>query len=425
MKPRTKLQKEIDKASKSLPSISASQEKYAYKHCLDHIAKKTSKSFICLDCGHEWSIKDMPVSDKTKTCVCPKCGTKLQIQVTRKRKFEQSNYYGIITKCGKYQVVRLFMVRQYIHLGWDYNSKMVTEIVQRWITPDGNIITRARLRNSNIMFYDTWNYCSSLEIRSREIYAYGIVPTHFYPRAKYIPEILRNGFKGHFFNISPTEFLSLILKDSVAETLLKADQVSLLKYYINRKNQMLEFWSAVKICMRNNYNVKHATMWIDYLQLLAYFGKDLHNDKYVCPENLQKEHDYWVKKKTEIEIKNERYSEALKYNRKYQKEKKRFFDIHLQDGIIDVVVLKSIEEIFQEGSVMKHCVFSNEYYKRKDSLLLSARIDNYPIETIEVSLSKLKILQAQGKCNQMSEYHNRILELVNNNMHKIGKKLSA
>lgn len=425
MKPRTKLQKEVDNASKLLPPISKSQEQYAYKHCLDHIAKKTSKSFICLDCGHEWSVKDMPVSSKKKTCICPKCKVKLEIQATRKQKFEQNNYYGVITRCGKYQVVRLFMVRQYIHLGRNYNSKRITEVVQRWITPNGDIITRARLRLCSIIYNDIWNYCSPLEIRAREIYAYGVEPSHFYPRAKYIPEVLRNGFSGNFYNKHPVDFLSMILKDSMAETLLKAGQVSLLQYYINEKEQVREFWGAIKICMRNNYIVKLATMWIDYLQLLAYFGKDLHNAKYVCPVNLQIEHDRLVKKKNEIELKNERYSKALKYNRAYKKEKKRFFDIHFKDGIIDIVVIKSIEEFIHEGTIMKHCVFSNEYYKKKDSLLLSARIDNYPIETIEVSLSKLQILQARGKCNQLSEYHSRILKLVNSNMHKIRKKLTA
>ena len=58
----------------------------------------------------------------------------------------------------------------------------------------------------------------------------------------------------------------------------------------------------------------------------------------------------------------------------------------VSDGEICIKVLDSVEAIRQEGEAMHHCVFTNEYYLKADSLILSATIDGKRIETIEVSL---------------------------------------
>ena len=54
-------------------------------------------------------------------------------------------------------------------------------------------------------------------------------------------------------------------------------------------------------------------------------------------------------------------------------------------------------------------------------LLLSARINNEPIETIELSLLNFKIIQARGYDNDSSPYHNEIINILNKNMRKISK----
>jgi hypothetical protein len=75
----------------------------------------------------------------------------------------------------------------------------------------------------------------------------------------------------------------------------------------------------------------------------------------------------------------------------------------------------------EEGDMLHHCIFTNEYYKKPDSLVLSARKDNKPLETIEVSLSKLKVVQCHGACNEPTKYHSTIMELINKNLDKIDK----
>ena len=74
-----------------------------------------------------------------------------------------------------------------------------------------------------------------------------------------------------------------------------------------------------------------------------------------------------------------------------------------------------------EVNEMHHCVFANEYYKRLDSLLLTAKVNGERAETIEVDLKRYKLVQSRGICNNNSEYHNEIISLINENMNVIRK----
>ena len=56
---------------------------------------------------------------------------------------------------------------------------------------------------------------------------------------------------------------------------------------------------------------------------------------------------------------------------------------------------------------------------------MSATIGNKRIETVEVDLKKLCVVQSRGVCNQNTEYHDRIIDLVNSNMNLIRQRISA
>ena len=77
---------------------------------------------------------------------------------------------------------------------------------------------------------------------------------------------------------------------------------------------------------------------------------------------------------------------------------------------------KERDEFMEEGMAMAHCVFKCEYYKKPYSLILSARIGDKRIETIEVDLTHYTIKQCYGKHDQFTMYHQRILDLVNAQM---------
>lgn len=61
----------------------------------------------------------------------------------------------------------------------------------------------------------------------------------------------------------------------------------------------------------------------------------------------------------------------------------------------------------------------------EDSLVLSARIDGIIIETVEVDLRTLKVVQCHGKYNQDTIYHKRIIDLVNSNARLIKERMTA
>ena len=61
-----------------------------------------------------------------------------------------------------------------------------------------------------------------------------------------------------------------------------------------------------------------------------------------------------------------------------------------QDEEIIVKVLESIDEYYNEGKTQGICVFGSGYYKKADTLILSARIGDEIIETVEVDLRTLE-----------------------------------
>lgn len=106
-----------------------------------------------------------------------------------------------------------------------------------------------------------------------------------------------------------------------------------------------------------------------------------------------------------------------------QREKSLFSDSLFQTKNITIAVLENIQGFMEEGDTLSHCLFTNEYYTKKDSLILSARIEGIPIETIEVSLSKIKIVQCRDLKNKNSKHHKVILNLMHKNLYQVHSRL--
>ena len=167
-------------------------------------------------------------------------------------------------------------------------------------------------------------------------------------------------------------------------------------------------------------------MGCDLVRLLRHFGKDTHCPKYVCPTDLKKAHDRLVRKREEQierERAEQRREQLVKDEKNYLKSKGKFFGLVFTDNLILVKVIESVAEMQLEGKLMHHCVGS--YHKRTDSLILSATIDGKRIETVEVSLTTFKVVQSRGVCNSNTEYHDRIISLVESNAELIRKRMSA
>ena len=423
MKPKNKLQKEVLDLSRKLAPVTEKQKQYAYEHSFENIGKKIKKGITCMVCGHTW--KDNSVNKK---CTCPNCQKKLIIEETRKRIFEQSSYFSIITTCKGYQVQRYFVVNSYVKAG-EAARYSCYEVVQQWVNPNGKYATIARLRSQGFFRKEPWDYSSSFEIRPnlrREYYYYGqdyynIKPDCIYPVRKYIPEIKRNGFQGNFHGYTPLDMFTSILTDSKTETLLKAGQFALLRYIRIHRHCIDKYWASIKICLRNNYIIKKADIWKDYMDMLDYFSKDLRNAKYVCPEDLMTEHNYYATKKEALSETEAAQITITRNEEKFKAMKEPFFNLVFTDKLIRIEVLRSVKEFAEEGKAMHHCVFTSAYYLKENSLILSARIKGKRIETIEIALDKMCIVQSRGVLNKYTKYHERIIKLVEQNFDKIEK----
>lgn len=387
MKPRTKFQQNVVAASKHLPPLTPAQIEWGYKNCIEHIGRRTPKGLItCTECGHTWQSENGELTDNLLGCECPHCHTTLKVETTLRRKFNDYEYLCIVTRCKGFQVLRFVYIECWAKEG---QTPVYTHIeaVQRWIAPDGRSATFARLRPMGF-FVHGWSWSSALELRAENDGKYNITPTRIYPRQRLIPELRRSGYGKQLPDVTPFDLIHLLLSENKAETLLKAGQTALVRF----------------------------------------FGKDLHNAHFVCPADLPAAHDLYMTKKRrhmQMEQRQEERRKALEQEASFVEAKGRFFGVEFSDGEICIKVLDSVEAIRQEGEAMHHCVFTNEYYLKADSLILSATIDGKRIETIEVSLKRMEVVQSRGVCNKNTPYHGQILKLMKGNMSLIRKRMTA
>ena len=309
MKPKTALQRQVARLSATLRPITATQEKWAYRHCFEHFAYRTnSGTMTCSDCGHVWKGEKGNLCDTVAGCKCPHCGTELKVKDTRKRTHKETAYISIITAHKGFQVIRVAQITSESRKG-EVRQLYCQEVVQRWISPEGKVTDMALLRGFTFHYCDCWSYWSEMEIRPHNsLYDDVVVWSEVYPRMSLIPQLRRNGFKGNFHGISPVRLFKALLADPRMETLMKAGEIEEMKYFLSNP------------CI---------------------------------------------------------------------------------------------------------CVFSSSYYLKKNTLVLSARIGDTIIETVEVSLDTFEVVQCHGKYNKDTEYHDRIINLVNSNARLIKERMTA
>ena len=437
MIPQTKFQKQAFSLSSKLPSLTEKQRQFAIDNIFPPVIyARKSGAMSCQSCGHQWNDRK---AVNSKNSVCPHCGKHLNVEVTRKHHTSEMYYFGVITTIQGCQVYRLFSMFVNFHFAEKAVYRFY-EVYQHWLSADcrrSALISRSR--RCSIWYYDAWNYYSPMEVRKdNSHFRYYISPSATY-LVNISKPLRKRGITTNFYGNHPFILMKEVSSDNRLETLLKVNQIQALNYLI-RHRSIDKYWPSLKICLRHKYNI--TELWFDYVSNLIRFGKDIRNPKYVCPDNLQEAHDELVEQVHRIAERERRerqarflieeeqrilkqLEESKNAEENYQKEKGKSFDINFTDGVVTVRVLNSIQEFFEEGKAMNHCVFANRYYNQKDSLILTARVNDQRMETVEVSLKNLEILQSRGRFNQDSPYHSRIISLVKNNLDAIAKLRSA
>lgn len=444
MKPRTKLEKLVAGLSEKLPAITKAQEEWAKEHVFDHVAYKCKDELWCSECGKMWvdtsnsELGATVLGDKTE---CPYCHHQLDVKVSRKQKGHEEAYMSILLVKGGFQVIRHILCWKNARKGTSPVHYDFTEVVQEWISEDGKRIILAIPMNTGS---NGWIYSTPLSIKSEygsgcwnyrgDLYA---IWGELYPRKELLPELKKRGLGKRFPDVNPSKLIRDLLKGgNDAELCIKTGQISMLKHMYKTGFSQLRYKPSFNICNRNHYVIKDASLWEDYMSLLAYFGKDLRNAHYVCPKNLKVSHDRLLEKKNAREAKLRQDRDRMKAIRKreklmkdmagFYKRMEKFFGMKITDGNIVICPLESITQFYQEGKAMHHCVYKLEYYNRPECLILSAKdSDGKRIETIEVNLKTLDIVQSRSVCNGVSKYHDRIVELVKKNINLIRQKMIA
>ena len=461
MKARTRSEREVLKMAEELPPVTEAQKKWGF-NLFEKNGIYWKKGLVwCQCCGHVDKVdkSELAVSLELEQHVCPHCGAVLKVEhwsetVGVESRREKHDYKGfvVMTTHKGWNVFRCYDVERWNMLWKDGRNYVkgdnitryyIREVFQRWINESGKevIVSRGYYRSP---FSFQWNYCSEWRIKKHNGSAngyfmyedvYDLSNAYVYPNRHVTSLIRRNGWDNRLTSIGdldPAVLMVMLLTHPIAEELVKTGQWDVLRYWINtgsgRKN-VSQWIHSMRICNRNHYIVKDASMWFDYLDLLRHFGKDTHNAHYVCPDNLQEAHDRLVRKRQEEQRRKEeeeRRKLIAKYEKQYYDHRKNFFGVSFSDGTIVVKVLNSVREIADEGKAMRHCVFTNEYYdhrKHPSSLILSARDNNdNRIETVEVNINTWKIVQSRGVCNSRTAKHEQICRLVEQNMFKLKQK---
>lgn len=369
------------------------------------------------------SAKIPPIIDKQKQWGITHCYT------AKERTYEKTmyRYFVISSRVKDWQVCRFFQIRKQRQL---YE---VIEPVRLWFNADGHMEIEAMNRFCMSGKMDSWIVGSELTLKNiPALYKdyTQMLPISASKITSVLPILKRNGLKGSFHDMQPRDVIEGLIQNNMFETLWKCGQFSLLQalaYKWNRDYNNADKVAAIKIALRHGYKIADGRMWLDMIDLLLRAHKDTRNPKFVCPTNLKQGHDKaldWYNKYEEKQRKirdRKKLLENQEAAMKYEVARKCFMGLKLTDGTIVIQVLPTVNAIMQEGEAMHHCVFAAEYYKRLDSLLLTAKVYDERVETIEVNLKRYELVQSRGVCNQNSKYHEKIVNLIEENMNVIRK----
>ena len=449
MKPRSGVERKFIGYAEELPPARKAVAQWAYKHCFKPVALwwkhrgKNNQEIWCQCCGHREPCDGWLVMS-SEVWICPECGAKCEVK-NYKDGASEKNTGSLVSTIGVFkgvQVVRTFEAFRENHDDGGKTNYGMVELYQIWMLESGReIITSIGYDRS--FNYMRWHYGAGYSIGRHNggcsgYYeyedTYDIGFNYIYPRMALAPYLKEKRIDEKYIrnevlrrdDLSPTKHISAICKNECYETMAKIGLKDLFFSIVKHGKSPDRYWPSIKICKRHGYDIKQPNIWLDHIDDLMYLGLDIHSPHYACPENLAEMHRMINARAARKRAKERTEKELAKLGKekaRFIERRSRFFGLLFPGPNVTIVCIKSVDEVAEEGTLLHHCVFNNGYYKKPDSLLLSAR-DNRsqkPVETIELSLKTFEILQSRGNCNHDSPFHDEILSLVNNNIPAIRK----
>ena len=424
MKPRNKKQQHIVELSGRLRPLTTTQMNWALNSTINHYGYRLKNGMCtCMKCGHEW------LETRNGTCLCPECGTQIEIKDTKERVIRDKSYFNVITTIEDYQVVRMFLMMVEMRKGMKAKPAFL-EIGQYFIDPKGNK-TVVGLQRTLGYYIDSFAFGSPLEIRCDNEAFQRISDEWVYPHIKVSDTIKRNGFKGSCHHIHPVTLFQELLTNPKAETLMKANDIELLRYLCARpayKSDIDKYWNTIKIAKRSGYEFKDVRMWFDYIKMLERMGKDLNSPSLIAPQDLKTAHDEYVEKVNRQRVKEQKEDNRKKAEAdqvKFEELKGRYIGLSMTDGTIRLHTLDSVAEYYDEGTRQHICVGSSGYYLKEDTLVFTATMGGRIIATVEISLKDFSIIQYRAFANGVCEYAEQIASIINANKKMIAERTES
>ncbi len=421
MKPRNKKQQHIVELSGRLRPLTTPQKQWALNSTINHYGYRLKSGMCtCMKCGHEW------LETRNGMCLCPECGIQIEIKDTKERVIRDKSYFNVITTMEDYQVVRMFLVIVEMRKGMKAKPAYL-EIGQYFIDSKGSKTVVAIPRTLGY-YVDTFAFGAPLEIRNDgDAYMY-VADQWVYPRIKATDTIKRNGFKGSCHHIHPVTLFQQLLTNPKAETLMKSNDIELLRYLCHNSEEVNKYWNTIKIAKRNGYKVTDAKTWFDYIKMLAQMGRDINSPSLIAPKDLKHAHDEYVEKVNRQRRKEQREKErqqAIEDKAKFEELKSRYFGMAMTDGEIEIHSIDSVDDYYEIGERNHICCGSAKYFLKESTLTLTAYIGNKQISTIEISLDDFHIIQCRAFANQVCEYAEQIADIINANKKMIAERKRA
>lgn len=422
MKPKNKIQSRLVELSGQLRPLTTPQMEWAFRNTHEHFAYRLKGGkCTCMDCGAEF------IETRDGRCFCPECGTQLEIKDTKERVIKQKSYFVVITTKEEYQVVRMWMLLSEMRKGAKAKPAFL-EVGQYWIDPQGRKTVIGLQRTLGGYYFDTFAFCSPFEIRRDNEAFWRIADEWVYPRIKVTDTIKRNGFKGSCHHIHPVSLFQQLLSNPKAETLMKSNEIELLRHLCHHPADVDKYWNSIKIAKRNGYKFNDVGMWFDYIKMLERLDRDINSPSLIAPQDLKTAHDIYVAKVNRQRIKEQREKErqqAIEDKAKFEELKSRYFRMAMTDGEIEIHSIDTIDDYYKIGESQSICCGTAKYFLKESTLTLTAYIGNKQIATIEISLDDYHIIQCRAFANGICEYTEQIAGIINANKKMIAERKRA
>jgi len=434
MKARTKNQKVVVALDSKVKKIGKRVHNWAEKNVMYNLGHRYKSGTVnCLKCGNHWKSNfSQAWQEEVTGDKCPKCKSELKITSTMKRTNDQSAYYTVIEKAGDYQLIRTFQINsklkckeaaKYYHI----------ECFRVYIRKDGKREVIARLRSGNGYYWGYWQ--GWMELRQPKVIENKYSDEGLlYPKWDIHKHVTQAGFDAYTYEenkYTACKLMWILLTCIHMETIDKTPGYNkLYKYCFHYPEQIQKYWATIKICIRNKYMIPEPRTYMDMIEALSYLKKDLRNRHFVCPDDLQEQHNFWIATATRVRRKHEeKLSKAKKLALiekqakeidNFEKRMVKFADLKFEIKNLKILPLLYIDQVKSAGKELHHCIYqTTSYWQDENNLLLGAYLNDKLIETTQYSLSEKEVLHSYGLLNKHSVRHNTIVKTINKQKDKI------